>query len=311
MKDKNKKIVVLEKIDITDEKKKRLNSLGNLEYYNSSNLEECQERVKDAEVVVIDWIDPNPFLSSMKKPSLLALMSTGYDWINIKKARELNVSVSNIPGYAAEAVAEHIIGLALAIARKTMIGDREIRKGNKEKGYLKGFEFLGRKAGIIGLGRIGSRVAKILSCFSMEIIGYDIQPKNVAGVKNVSLEELLRSSDAVFITCSLNKTSRNMLNIDNLKLMKKSAILVGTTWGVVDLNSLIHALKNKLIFGAGFDVSVEGSNIELPKELTELENIVLTPHIGYNTAEAKIRQVDICISNIEAYLKGKPENIIN
>lgn len=311
MENKNPKIVVLEKIDITDEQKSRLDSLGNVEYYDLSSEEESKKRVKDADVVVIDWIDPNPFLSSMKTPSLLTLMSTGYEWIDIKKARELNISVSNVPGYAVEAVAEHIIGLALIAARESMIGDREIRKGNKEKGYLKGVEFLGRKAGIIGLGHIGIRVAEILSCFGMEVMAYDIEPKDTPGVKNVSLEELLQASDIVFVTCSLNKTSKNMLNMDNLKSMKKSAILVGTTWGVVDLNALINVLKNKLIFGAGFDISVEGSEIELPKELTELENIVLTPHIGFNTEEAKIRQVNICISNIEAYLKDKPENIIN
>ncbi len=310
-KDTKIRIVVLEKIEITDKQKKRLESLGDTKHYKSSVPEECTKRVKDADVVIIDWIDPNSFLSSMKKPSLLALMSTGYDWIDIKKARELNISVSNVPGYAAEAVAEHIIGLALTVARKTMIGDRKIRQGNKEKGYLKGIEFLSRKAGIIGLGRIGSRVAKILSCFGMEVIAYDIKAKDMPGVKNVSLEELLQSSDIVFVTCSLNETSKSMLNIDNLKSMKKSAILVSTTWGVVDLNALINVLKNKLIFGAGLDVSIEGSEIELPKELTELENIVLTPHIGFNTEEAKIRQVDICISNIEAYLNGRPVNVVN
>jgi len=308
---KNKKIVVLEKIEMTDQQKKWLDSLGNVEHYDSSNEEECKVRVKNADVVVIDWIDPTPFLSSIEKPSLLALMSTGYSWIDIKKARGFNISVSNVPGYAAEAVAEHILGLMFAVARKTIIGDAGIKKGKKEKGYLKGVELSGRKAGIIGLGRIGSRVAKFLSCLGMEISAHDIKPKKVLGVKNTSLDELLKKSDVVFITCSLNKSSKNMLNIDHLKLMKKNAILLGTTWGVVDLSALIYVLQNKLIYGAGFDVSIEGDDIELPKELVDLENIVLTPHIGYNTKEAKVRQVDICISNIEKHLEGKPENIVN
>lgn len=308
---KNKKIVVLEKIEMINRQKKWLDSLGNVEHYDSSNKKECKVRVKNADVVVIDWIDPTPFLSSMGKPSLLALMSTGYSWIDIKKARGLNISVSNVPGYAVEAVAEHILGLMFAVARKTIIGDTGIKEGKKEKGYLKGVELSGRKAGIIGLGRIGSRVAKLLSCLGMEISAYDVEPKNVPGVKNTSLDELLKKSDVVFITCSLNKSSKNMLNIDHLKLMQKNAILLGTTWGVADLSALIYVLQNKLIFGAGFDVSIEGGDIELPKELVELENIVLTPHVGYNTKEAKVRQVDICISNIEKYLEGKSENIVN
>lgn len=93
--------------------------------------------------------------------------------------------------------------------------------------------------------------------------------------------------------------------------MKRDAILLSTTWGVVNLAAITKVLKNKQIFGAGFDVSIEGGDIVLPKEFTELENVTLTPAIGFNTDEAKIRQVGICIFNIEKYLKGLPENIVN
>jgi phosphoglycerate dehydrogenase-like enzyme len=305
------KIVVLEKIEFTVKQKQTLDSLGSVVFYDSSNESECKERVRGADVVVIDWIDPNGFLSEMKNPSLLALMSTGYSWIDIKMARNLGISVSNVPGYATEAVAEHIIGLMFAVARKTMVGDKEIKKGNKNKGYLQGIEIAGCKAGIIGLGRIGSRVAQILACLGAEVSDYDINSKNVAGVKNASLDELLKNSDFVFVTCSLNESSKSLLAADRLKLMKKDAILLGTTWGVVDLPALIEVLQDDLICGAGFDVSIEGGDIVLPKELTDMDNVVLTPHIGYNTKEAKIRQADICISNIEQYLMGKTSNIVN
>jgi D-3-phosphoglycerate dehydrogenase len=304
-------IVILEKIEFNDEQKKKLNSLGNVAYCNSSNDNEYKERVKGADVVVIDWVDPNSFLSAMKNPSLLALMSTGYSWIDIKKARELGISVSNIPAYATEAVAEHIIGLMFAVARKTIVGNAEIKKGNKNKGYLQGIEISGRKAGIIDLGNIGSRVAKILSCLGVEIFAYDVNPKVVLGIKNLPLDELLKKCDLVFITCPLNEKSKNLLDENNLGLMKKDAILLGTTWGVVDMFALADVLKNNLIYGAGFDVSIEGSDIILPRELTELENIVLTPHIGYNTKEAKNRQTDICISNIQRYLDGQQQNVVN
>lgn len=262
-------------------------------------------------MVVIDWIDPNPFLDLMKKPSLLALMSTGYSWIDTKKARKLGISVSNVPGYAARAVAEHLIGLMFAVARKTVIGDAGIKKGNKEKGYLNGIEMSGRRAGIIGLGNIGGCLVRMLSGFGMEVCGYDVAPKNIQGIKNVSLDELLRNSGVVFIACDLNDSSRNMLNFEKLKLLKPSAILLASTWGVVDLGAITEILKNKQIYGAGFDVAMEGGDIVLPKEFIDLENVVLTPHIGYNTEEAKIRQVDICISNIKKYISGKPENIVN
>jgi len=305
------KIVVLEKIEMTEAQKNRLNALGNVEFFNSSDEAQSKERVKDADVAVIDWIDPNSFLESMKKPSLLALMSTGYDWINIKGARAGNISVSNVPGYATEAVAEHIIGLMFAVARKTVIGDANIRKGRKEKGCLRGVELSGRRAGIIGLGKIGCRVAKILACFGMEVVAFDSNQKNILGIKIIALDELLQTSDAVFVTCSATESAKNMLTTEKLELMKPSAILLATTWGVVELGAITQVLKNKRIFGAGFDVSIEGGDIILPDEFIELENVVLTPHIGYNTEEAKTRQVDICISNIEKYLKGSPENIVN
>jgi len=304
-------IAVLEKIGLNDEQKRKLNLLGNVTYYDSSNEDECRQRVKNTDVAVIDWINPNSFLPSMKNPSLLALMSTGYSWIDIEKAKELGISVSNIPAYATEAVAEHIIGLMFAVARKTIVGNAEIKKENKNKGYLQGIEISGRKAGIIGLGNIGSRVAKILSCLGIEIFAYDVNPKIISGIKNLPLVELLKKCDLVFITCPLNEMSKNLLDENHLRLMKKDAILLGTTWGVVDIFALTDILKNNLIYGAGFDVSIEGNDIILPKKFTELSNVVLTPHIGYNTKEAKIRQADICISNIERYLKGQPQNLVN
>lgn len=265
-------IVVLEKIGLNDEQKRKLSSLGNVAYYDSSSEDECRQRVKGAEVAVIDWINPNPFLSSMKNPSLMALMSTGYSWVDIRKAKELGISVSNVPAYATEAVAEHIIGLMFAVARKTIVGDSDVKKGNKNKGYLQGIEISGRKAGIIGLGNIGSRVAKILSCFGTEVFAYDVNPKIVSGVKNLSLDELLKKCDLVFITCPLDERSKNLLDKNHLKLMRKDAILLGTTWGVVDMPALTDVLKSNLIYGAGFDVSIEGNDIILPKELTELSN---------------------------------------
>jgi phosphoglycerate dehydrogenase-like enzyme len=306
------KIVVLEKIEMTKEQNKRLEQIGDVKWFDSSNEEECRDRIKGADVVVADWIDPSDFILSMTSPSLLALMSTGYGWIKHRiEARKQGILISNIPGYATEAVAEHIIGLALCVARQTLVGDRNIRVGKKEKGYLRGVELRGRRMGIIGLGQTGKRVADISRCLGMDIATYNRHPKSSKGVKDVSLKELLSSSDVVCVCCPLNSDSKGMLNKDNLKLMKPNAILVGVTWEIAVLDDLISLLKNGRIGGMGFDVAIEGSKIDLPEELLNLDNVVLTPHIGYNTTEAKIRQVDICISNIEAFKKGKPMNIVN
>lgn len=306
------KIAVLEKINITEEQVKRLNNLGNVSWYESSKADEAKQRILEADVVVVDWIDPSTFILSMKTPSLLALMSTGYDWIQHRsEAKERGILVSNVPGYATEAVAEHLIGLMLNVARKSSHGDREIRKGNKRKGYLEGIELKGRRLGIIGLGRIGSRVAEIAKCLGMEVVTNNRHPKSCEGIADLTLDDLLSTSDIVSISCPLNEASRGMLNKSKLSLMKPGSLLVGTTWGIVVLEDLIKSLSAGTIMGVGFDVAIEASEISLPSELLTFENVVLTPHIGYNTVEAKIRQADICISNIEAFLSGKPINIIN
>jgi phosphoglycerate dehydrogenase-like enzyme len=306
------KIVVLEKITMTDKQRHRLERLGTVEWFDSSNDDEAKARTEGADVVFVDWIDPSSFILAMKSPSLVSLMSTGYEWVkNRNEARKKGILISNIPGYATEAVAEHVIGLALCVVRQTMIGDRNIRAGKREKGYLEGIELSGKDMGVIGLGRIGKRVAEIAGSFGMNVITYNRHPKWIDNVRDVSLEELLSLSDIVAVCCSLNDSSKGMLNAKRLGLMKRDAVVVATTWDVLVLADLIPLLKAKQIRGAGLDVSIEGSNIDLPPKLFSLDNVVLTPHIGYNTVQAKERQVDICISNVESFLSGKPANIVN
>lgn len=306
------KIVVLEKIEMSEVQKERLEKLGQVEYFDGSTKSEAVVRVKGADVVVVNWVDPSDFISSMKNPSLIALMSTGYAWIEHREeARKNGCLISNIPGFATEAVAEHIVGLIFSCSRKIMIGDREVRDGSKTRGTLRGFELSGKKAGIIGLGNIGKRVAEILKFFGMEIITYNRNPKNVSGIKDVPLNTLLSESDIVCVTCSMNKDSENMITCDKLKLLKHNSVIVGTTWGVVKTNDIPKFMTERNDVLLGFDAAFEGEDINLKKGILSQQNIVLTPHIAFDTDEALIRQIDICIENIEAFIDGKEKNIIN
>jgi lactate dehydrogenase-like 2-hydroxyacid dehydrogenase len=306
------KIIVLENIKMTDEQRDHLSRLGVVQWFNSSTEDEAKVRIKGADVVVVDWVDPSPFILAMKSPSLIALMSTGFEWIkNRDEAKKRRIFICNVPSYATEAVAEHLFGLTLCVIRQTMVGDRNIRMGKKEKGYLEGIELKGKTMGVIGLGHIGNRVVEIAKVFGMNVITYNRHPKSMKFVKDVSLEELLSSSDVITVCCSLNESSRRMLDAKRLSLMKNDSIIVSTTWDVIVLDDLIELLKTKQLRGAGLDVAVEGNNIELKKEYLTLDNLVLTPHIGYNTIQAKVGQVDICISNIENYIAGTPINIVN
>jgi phosphoglycerate dehydrogenase-like enzyme len=201
--------------------------------------------------------------------------------------------------------------MALSVARQNTFGDRNIRAGNKEKGYLQGIELKGRRIGIIGLGQIGKRVAEISKCLGMDVATYNRHLKKVDGISDLPLDELLSSSDVICVSCPLNNESKKMLDKKRLKLIKNGAIIVGATWDVLVLEDAIPLMKSGHIRGIGFDAAVEGGKIELPKTLLELDNVLITPHVGYNTIEAKVRQVDICISNIESFSKGSPANIIN
>jgi lactate dehydrogenase-like 2-hydroxyacid dehydrogenase len=305
------KIAVLEKIETTNEQKERLKKLGEVSFYDNSTEEESKQRVKDADVVIVDWVDPSWFMLSMKKPSLLAMLTTGYTWIkNLSEARAKGILVSNIPNYSTEAVAEHLIGLSLAVARQTLIGDKNIRAGIKKNGYLRGFELKNKRMGIIGLGDIGKRVSEIANAFGMEVVAYNRSPKKVKNVKKLLLDDVLKTSDVVCVCCSLNDSSKGMIDKKKLSLVKSSSIIVSCVWDVINLDDLISALQTKNIMGAGLDVAIEG-NMNIPDKLSSLDNVVLTPHIGYNTTEAMIRRIDTCISNIENFKKGKPSNIVN
>jgi lactate dehydrogenase-like 2-hydroxyacid dehydrogenase len=307
-----KKIIVLEKVAFSQQQREKLETLGQVNWYDTSTPDQCFQRAEGADVVVVDWIDASPFILKLKSPSLLALMSTGFAWIKHREeARNRGILISNIPGYATEAVAEHIIGLLLAVARQTVVGSQSVQTGQKTKGGLQGVELAGRTIGIIGLGHIGSRVAKLAKAFGMNVITHNRHRKAISGIRDVSLSDILELSDVVCVSCPLNDESRDMLNEKTLKLIRQQAILVGATWDVVNIADLIPLLRSGHIRGFGFDAAIEGGGINLPPDLRQLDNVVITPHVGFNTVEATIRQGDICIKNIAGFIRNKPINVVN
>ncbi len=306
------KIVVMEKIEMSNEQINRLKRLGDVtSYHDSPNTEQAIERAKDAGIIIVDWAEVNPLLGHIPKTKLIALMSTGYAWVDTKKARSLDIAVTNIPGYATEAVAEHAFGLMVSVFKHIVKADKGVKKGEWEKSRFKGSELKGKTLGIIGLGRIGSRVAEIAKGFGMEVIANNTNPKSIPGVEMVELSELLKRSDVVTLHCDLNPTSEGLIGEDQFNLMKSSATLINTSIGkLVDTEALVKALKEKKIAGAGID-RIEPEKLDNSHPLLQFDNVVITPHIAFNTSEALSRRVDICIDNIEAFIKGKPQNVVN
>ncbi|EBB5818157.1 hydroxyacid dehydrogenase [Listeria monocytogenes] len=251
-------------------------------------------------------------LESAKNLKIVANIGAGFDNIDVKKAQELGIAVTNTPDVSTEATAELTLGLILDVARRISEGDRLCRETPEQfKGwaptFFLGTELSGKTLGIIGLGRIGQAVAKRAAAFGMKIIYSGHHPKEVAKEWNaefVSQEELLKRSDVVTIHAAYSPALKHLLNETTLKTMKSSAFLINAARGpVVEEAALIKALEAGVIAGAALDVFEFEPKIG--EDLAKLDNVVLTPHIGNATVETRAAMGKIAIANVEVVLAGK------
>ncbi len=299
-----KKLAILEKTNFSVCQMQKLKESFIVDTFDNLTQDEANEIAPSYDVVVVNWLDPTPFILNMKKGSLVALLSTGYGWItNLKKARERGVLVANIPGYSTEAVAEHLLGLLLGISKNIFA------TLNVSDNHIVGSELKDKTIGVIGLGNIGKRFAEIMNFFGATVITYNRSKKNSKIAKDVSLDELLTRSDVVCITCSVNDSSKNLINDSNIKTIKKGAILIGSTWGIVEEQALATAIYSGIISAVSFDVAIE-ANDKISNALKQ-GKVYFTPHIAYNTLESEVRQLDICVENIVGFINGKELNIVN
>ena len=299
------RIAIMEKTNFSQRQVEKLQKLGEVKFYDGLTQEQANEIAPHFDVVVCNWLDPTTFILNMKKGSLVALLSTGYGWItNLNEARKKGVLVANIPGYSTEAVAEHLLGLLLGVSKNIF------STVNKADNKVVGFELSGKTVGVIGLGNIGSRFANIMQFFGAQIITYNRAPKKNINIEDVSLDTLLQRSDIICVTCSVNNDSKNLINATNIKKIKKGAIIIGSTWGIIDESALNNALENGIVSYVAFDAAIESKD-QVAISLLNNAHVFLTPHIAYNTFESEVRQLDICVNNITSFRNGKPLNIVN
>lgn len=302
-----KQIYILEHFDFNQQQMSKLQSLGNVHYFEKANDNEIDEAIENADVILLDWIDPNPILARMSGGQFICLPYTGYDWVkNLTLAKNNGVIISNTPNYSTNAVAEHHLALILECA-KHITYFNNIYKSGANVPFNRGFELKGKKVGIIGLGHIGQRLAELLNGFGVEIMAYNRTPKNFANVKDVSLDYLLKNCDIVCNTCRLTSQTENMIGLSELKQLKNSAILTSTTGGIINLNDLNEFLKSKTLFGVGLD---DVDQQKVPKELLERDNVICTYHRAFDTNESENNRINLCIDSIEAFLNNKPINVI-
>jgi D-lactate dehydrogenase len=274
-------------------------------------------------------------LSALPALKLIATRSTGYDHIDLDYCRKRRITVSNVPVYGDNTVAEHTFAMILALSRKVIQSHNRARSGDFSPAGLQGFDLRGKTLGVVGTGHIGVHVIRIARGFMMKVIAFDSRPdKRLADALDFdyadSLDALLAASDIVSLHAPLLPSTHHMINRENIWRMKKGALLINTArGGLVDTDSLLEALEAGHCAGAGLDV-FEGEtlikeekqllsneyNIEelrsVVKNLVLLrrENVVVTPHIAFNSTEAFERILLTTVQNIQALESGKAINVV-
>jgi len=250
---------------------------------------------------------PRDLILSLPKLEIISGFGVGYDAVDLPTVKDRNIVLTNTPNVLTDCVADLGMTLMLDAARRVPQAERFLRDGQWLKGnYPAGVKVTGKRAGICGLGRIGTALAKRLSGFDMEIMYYDIEPKtNLPYRLMPSLLDLARNSDFFFVACYGGPTTRKLIGEEVLRAIGAKGILVNIARGsIVDEAALVRVLEDKALGAAGLDVFEDEPNV--PAKLLTFDNVVLTPHIASNTHETRAAMGKLMCDNLIAYFSGKP-----
>lgn len=288
-----------------------------VEVGSSDHLSEHQlmKKAKGVDALIslpVDHINGKVLDSIGPQLKVVSNYAVGYDNVDLAETKKRNILVTNTPGVLTEAVAEHAVGLILAISRRIVEADQFMRSG-KYKGFdpdlLVGTELKEKTLGIVGHGRIGCRVADIMQkAFEMKVVYYDVkrdmEAEQGCGIAYLSLEDLLNISDVVSIHVPLLPETKHLIGESQLRMMKPSAYFINTSRGpIVDEKSLAKILKENVIRGAALDVFENEPKME--SDLKKLSNVVVTPHIASATHEAREQMALLAAQNIIAVLENQ------
>ena len=260
--------------------------------------------------------------------------STGIDHVDTEYCKNNNVIVTNVPAYGQRTVAEFAFGLLTDLIRKITLAYTDLQKGEFHAGRTLGKDLAEKTFGIIGTGKIGCHAAKLANAYEMRILAFDPNPKmdmvNKYGVQYVSLDELLKNSDIITLHCSFTGKNYHMINEEAFSKMKTGALIINTARGeLIDTNALLKALQNEKVAGAALDVLESEKIIKhqeeyalepdrickkdlvntiMNHELLNMQNVIVTPHIAYETLESVYQILDVTMEDIKGYLN---QNIVN
>ena len=316
------KIVVLDGYTLNpgDLSWKDLEALGTVKIYDRTHPGEVVERATGAQIVLTNkTVLDGEALSQLPDLKYIGVLATGYNVVNLEAARRQGITVTNIPAYSTDSVAQMVFAHLLNITQRVGHYAEEVASGHWTKQADFSYwntplvELAGKTLGVIGLGHTGMATARIALAFGMQVLAYTSKSaaELPAGIRKAdSLEQVFGDSNVVSLHCPLTETTKNLVNMERLKLMKREAVLINTgRGGLVNETDLAEALEKGLLAAAGVDVL--SSEPPVPGHpLVGVKNCFITPHIAWATLEARQRLMGQAVRNIEAFLSGQPINTV-
>ncbi|CUU46122.1 D-2-hydroxyacid dehydrogenase [Clostridium beijerinckii] len=317
-----KKIVVLDGRTLGNVDYIKLNEFGQVIYYDLTSEEEVAERIRDANIVLTNKVKLNRGnLKDASELELICEMATGYNNIDIEYAKERNIAVTNVRGYSTTTVAQHTFAMLLHLYDNISYFDNFVKSGeysrydmftNLEAPYK---DLCGKIWGIIGLGAIGKRVARIAQAFGARVVYYSTSGKNSdSDFARVEFQSLLKQCDIISVHAPLNEKTEGLLNYEAFTKMKKDAVVINVGRGPIIVDEdLARALDEEIIGGAALDVFKE-EPILIENPLLKVKNkdrLILTPHVAWASEEARSRLFTDLLENISAYNRGEKRNRVD
>lgn len=297
-----------------------LHAFGEVTVYDRTPQDLIAERVRGCEVVVTNKTPLDAqLLKNHPEIKMIAVLATGYNVVDTQAAKTLGITVSNIPSYGTDAVAQFVFALLLGLAHRVETHNQTVKMGkwttHQDFCYWETplFELAGKKIGIVGMGKIGARTAEIAQSFGMRVLAYDLHPNQALESQTldfVSLDTLFSQADVISLHVPLFESTQNMINKDTIEKMKKGVYIINTSRGpLINEADLCEALLSGKVAGAAVDV-VSTEPIKADNPLLKAPNIIITPHIAWAPLEARSRLLKTAIENIQAYLDGHPQNVV-
>jgi D-3-phosphoglycerate dehydrogenase len=295
-----------------------LRRLGTVDFHDGPPRDRAEliARVRDADAVILDYSEMDAeVLAACPRLRFISFLGIGYaSCIDVEAATKQGITVANTPDYGSTSVAEHALAMMLALTRHVAAGDRSLREGRWEPGRLHGIELRGKILGVVGLGPIGVEMARLGLGIGMRVIAWTRRAtpgRAPAGVEMVSLEALFERADVVSLHLAYSRETEGLISRALLERMKPQAWFVNTARArLVDNAALVELLRAGRIRGAAMDVH-ETEPTPVPHPMAALPNVLLTPHIGYNTTEASANMLRISIATLEAFIRGERLHVVN